>query len=137
MPEEKSDFQSNATFLYVFFGITPFGVFGIHDFIIGEKRRGLIHLLLFGVSVFFVMMYPTLTTMTSFGITWLYDLIASMGTDPYVFLQNAASYATMVSYIMSFGEVAFYLMRRREASPAVPESTPEKPEDPFTHDEEY
>ncbi len=55
MPQTTSDSEGPTkeefTFLVIFFGVTPFSILGIHDFFIGRKLQGLLHLVALMVAV--------------------------------------------------------------------------------------
>ena len=55
MPPTTSDSEGPTkeefTFLVIFFGVTPFSILGIHDFFIGRKLQGLLHLIALMVAV--------------------------------------------------------------------------------------
>lgn len=55
MPQTTSDSEGptkeDFTFLVIFFGVTPFSILGIHDFFIGRRSQGLLHLIALMVAV--------------------------------------------------------------------------------------
>lgn len=128
--------EDDKAFLVVFFGITPFCIFGIHDFIMGKRRRAVVHLLLFMAFFICTLMAQVITTMKDLGRPQTYNLISQIDT-PEALANNIGMVAIGVSYLISIFEVISFFRARSETQRHEPPSQPEKPEDPFTHDEEY
>ena len=58
-PKLEVSNRNDAIFLIAFMGLTPFGLFGIHDFILGQKKKGKAHLAVFGIVILLMMIMGT------------------------------------------------------------------------------
>ena len=126
--------EDDKAFLVLFFGITPFCIFGIHDFVMEKTKRAIFHLVLFFMVFVLTMCAPLLETLRDVGFPQLYNLVSLIDTPETVF-NNAIIILMGTSYLTSIFEIIAYFRARKEEPQLVP--PPEKPEDPFTHDEEY
>ena len=127
--------DEDKTFLYVFFGITPFCIFGIHDFIIKKTKRAILHLVIFFLFFLCGLVFPIIETLRDLGQPQAYDFISTIG-DPETVFNNVGVFLMGFSYLLSIFEVITHIRTMREKQRLIV-SPPEKPEDPFTHDEEF
>ncbi|MBR6134727.1 hypothetical protein IKQ38_04585 [Candidatus Saccharibacteria bacterium] len=127
--------DEDKTFLYVFFGITPFCIFGIHDFIINKPKRAILHLVIFFLFFLCALVFPIIETLRDLGQPQAYGFISTIG-DPETVFNNIGIFLMGLSYLLSIFEVITYMRTMREKQRLIV-SPPEKPEDPFTHDEEF
>lgn len=126
--------RDDKAFLIIFFGITPFCIFGAHDFVMGKTKRAIFHLILFFIVFVLAMCVPLLETLRDVGLPQLYNLVSLIDTPETVF-ENAIAILMGTSYLTSIFEIIAYFRAQKEEPQLAP--PPEKPEDPFTHDEEY
>ena len=102
----------------------------------GKRRRAVVHLLLFMTFFICTLMAQVITTMRDLGRPQVYNLISQIDT-PEALANNIGMVAIGVSYLISIFEVISFFRARGKTQRYEPPSQPEKPEDPFTHDEEY
>ena len=118
--------EDDKAFLVLFFGITPFCIFGIHDFIIGKRRRAVVHLLLFMAFFICTLMAQVITTMKNLGRPQVYNLISRIDT-PEALANNIGMAAIGVSYLISIFEVISFFRARSKTQRYEPPSQPENP----------
>ena len=118
--------EDDKAFLVLFFGITPFCIFGIHDFIIGKRRRAVVHLLLFMAFFICTLMAQVITTMKDLGRPQVYNLISRIDT-PEALANNIGMVAIGVSYLISIFEAISFFRARSKTQRYEPPSQPENP----------
>ena len=114
MPQTTSDSEGPTkeefTFLVIFFGVTPFSILGIHDFFIGRKLQGLLHLVALMVAVLAQTLPLTIGLVADVGK-------ANIPNRPFFdnalewIMYNLPGIIIVCSWLVGIGEVIAYFAR--------------------------
>ena len=106
MPQTTSDSEGPTkeefTFLVIFFGVTPFSILGIHDFFIGRKLQGLLHLVALMVAVLAQTLPLTIGLVADVSK-------ANIQNRPIMY--NLPGIIIVCSWLVGIGEVIAYLIK--------------------------
>lgn len=107
-PKLKVANRSDAIFLIAFMGLTPFGIFGAHDFILGQKKRGKAHLMVFGIVILLMMIMGTSSLIARIFVSDL-KAIEELATTISQYTETVSTILMGGSYLIGVLEAISYI----------------------------
>ena len=107
-PKLKVANRNDAIFLIAFMGFTPFSILGVHDFILGQKKNGKAHLLIFGLITLLMMAMGVSPFVVSI-FTHDHEAAEKLTSTIYQFTNAASIVLVGISYFIGVLEAISYI----------------------------
>ena len=107
-PKLKVANRNDAIFLIAFMGFTPFSILGVHDFILGQKKKGKAHLLIFGLITLLMMAMGGSPFVVSV-FTHDHEAAEKLTSTIYQFVNAASIVLVGISYFIGVLEAISYI----------------------------
>ena len=107
-PKLKVANRNDAIFLIAFMGFTPFSIVGVHDFILGQKKKGKAHLLIIGLITLLMMAMGVSPFVISI-FTHNHEAAEKLTSTIYQFVNAASIVLVGISYFIGILEAISYI----------------------------